>query len=183
MPVTYSRSPTGGGAAEHSGPADAGAAAQESASRLYGSGERDAEKQAVPGGGRVSADEADPIGIGGLHHAAIESLNLFRRAGRRNCNGHEHESGGAAHGGDIAQVGDGRPVSDVFIGGGGRVEVHTLSQEVRGDESPFVGRGLEDGRVIADSLEHLPVWSGGLRLQQPDQAELATDRTGPAGSA
>ena len=61
--------------------------------------------------------------------------------------------------------------------------MHTGRREVGGEKRHLGGRGLEEGGGMAGSLEHLTVWSGGLRLQQPDQAELATDRTGPAGSA
>jgi hypothetical protein len=61
VPVTYTRSPTR-------------APLRRSARRgSYGSRQRDADKEALLGRRRVTSDQADPVGIGGVHHAAVQS--------------------------------------------------------------------------------------------------------------
>ena len=80
------------------------------------------------------------------------------------------------HRGDIAQVGDGRPVSDVFPGGQRRIEMNTFRQQVRRNERPLGRRGLEDGAVVADSLEHQAVRRVHLCLEASDQPEFTTHR-------
>ena len=132
----------------------------------------DTDGQSGERGSGVAAHYVHAPFVAGHAQALVEVVQVFHLESLAQRYAHQHLTGGAVHGEDIADVHHGRLIAQMFHVVVGQVEVDAFHQHVGRDEYLAVGV-VHHGAVVARGLDGRFIVPGQVFRQAPYQSKLS----------